>query len=55
MPSYLMRSLQAHVSSRRNCVNPREVKRKMSNYPLRPRKRQHTRRIHHSRRIRLVK
>ena len=37
--------LQERVTSSRNRVNPRGVKRKMSNYNLRPRKRQRTRRV----------
>jgi hypothetical protein len=37
--------LQERVSSSRNRVNPRGVKRKMSNYNLRPRDRGPTRRI----------
>ena len=47
--------LQERVSSSRNRVNFRGVKRKMSNYNLRPRKRQKTRRIDVSKRIRIVK
>jgi hypothetical protein len=47
--------LQERVSSSRNRVNFRGVKRKMSNYALRPRKRQRTRRIDVSKRIRIVK
>ena len=35
--------LEERVSSSRNRVNPRGVKRKMSNYRLRPRRRTHTR------------
>jgi hypothetical protein len=46
--------LQERVTSSRNRANPRGVKRKMSNYPLRPRKRQRTRRIDVSKRIRIV-
>ena len=41
--------------SSRNRINPRGVKRKMSNYQLRPRKRLHTRRIEFAKRIRIVK
>jgi len=37
--------LQERVSCSRTRVNPRGVKRKMSNYNLRPRRRQRTRRI----------
>jgi hypothetical protein len=47
--------LQERVSSSRNRVNLRGVKRKMSNYNLRPRKRQPTRRIDISKRITIVK
>ena len=47
--------LQERVVSSRNRVNFRGVKRKMSNYNLRPRKRQRTRRIAVSKRIRIVK
>ena len=47
--------LQERVTSSRNRINPRGVKRKMSNYPLRPRKRQRTRRIDFSTKIRLLK
>jgi len=47
--------LQERVVSSRNRINFRGVKRKMSNYNLRPRKRQRTRRIHVSKRIRIVK
>lgn len=47
--------LQERVVSSRNRVNFRGVKRKMSNYNLRPRKRQRTRRLDVAMRIRLVK
>lgn len=47
--------LEERVVSSRNRIHPRGVKRKMSNYPLRPRKRQRTRRIDYARRIRIVK
>jgi hypothetical protein len=47
--------LQERVSSSRTRVNFRGVKRKMSNYNLRPRKRQPTRRIDISKQIRIVK
>ena len=47
--------LEERVVSSRNRINPRGVKRKMSNYPLRPRKRQRTLRINVSNRIRIVK
>ena len=47
--------LQERVVSSRNRVNFRGVKRKMSNYNLRPRKRQRTRRIDVAQRITIVK
>ena len=47
--------LQERASSSRNRINPRGVKRKMSNYPLRSRKRQPTRRRDVSKCIRVVK
>ncbi len=47
--------LQERVSSSRTRINPRGVKRKMSNYNLRPRRRYPARRIDFSRRIRIVK
>lgn len=47
--------LQERVSSSRNRINPRGVKRKMSNYPLRPRAAQRTRRLDVAKRIRIVK
>jgi hypothetical protein len=47
--------LQERVVSSRNRINPRGVKRKMSNYNLRPRKRQRTRRLNFAKRIRIVK
>jgi hypothetical protein len=47
--------LQERVTSSRNRINPRGVKRKMSNYPLRPQKRQPTRYIDIPKRIRIVK
>jgi len=37
--------LQQRVAPRRNRTNPRGVKRKMSNYKLRPRQRQPTQRL----------
>jgi hypothetical protein len=46
---------QEHVVSSRNSINFRGVTRKMSNYNLRPRKLQRTRRIDISKRIRIVK
>ena len=47
--------LQERVCSSRNRVNPRGVKRKMSNYTLRPRDRGPTQRIDYSKRLRIVK
>ena len=47
--------LEERVVSSRNRINPRGVKRKMSNYPLRTRKRLRTRRIEFAKRIRIVK
>ena len=47
--------LQERVVSSRNRVNFRGVKRKMSNYNLRPRKRQRTRRVDFTKRVRIVK
>src|SRR5512135_799891 len=47
--------LQERVTSSRNRINPRGVKRKMSNYPLRPRKRSRTRRLDFATRLGLVK
>ena len=47
--------LEERVVSSRNRINPRGVKRKMSNYPLRPRKRRRTRRIEFAKRVRIVK
>ena len=47
--------LEERVVSSRNRVNARGVKRKMSNYPLRPRKRQRTRRVDFSGCVRIVK
>ena len=47
--------LEERVVSSRNRINPRGVKRKMSNYNLRPRKRLRTRRIDFANRIRIVK
>jgi hypothetical protein len=47
--------LEERVVSSRKRINPRGVKRKMSNYPLRPRKREPTRRINFAKRISIVK
>jgi hypothetical protein len=47
--------LDERVSSSRNRINFRGVKRKMSNYNLRPRKRQPTRRINFVQRIEVIK
>jgi hypothetical protein len=50
----LQEILQERVSSSRNRLNPRGVKRKMSNYPLRPREPQRTRHRNCSKRIRIL-
>ena len=47
--------LEERVVSSRNRINPRGVKRKMSNYSLRPRKRLRTRRIEFAKRIKILK
>jgi hypothetical protein len=47
--------LEERVVSSRNRINPRGVKRKMSNYPLRPRQRLRTRYIEFAKRIRIIK
>ena len=47
--------LEERVVLSRQRINPRGVKRKMSNYPLRPRKRQRTRRVDFAKKIRIVK
>lgn len=47
--------LDERVSSSRNRINFRGVKRKMSNYNLRPRARQPTRRIEFEKRIQFIK
>jgi hypothetical protein len=47
--------LEERVTSSRNRVNPRGVKRKMSNYQLRPRWRRRTLRIDYSAHVRIVK
>src|SRR5215510_2424237 len=52
--SVLQEILQERVSSSRNRINPRGVKRKMSNYHLRPRQRGRTRRINFAKRIILL-
>ena len=51
----LQEILQERLSSSRNRINPRGVKRKMSNYKLRPRQRGRTCRIDFSARVRIVK
>ena len=51
----LQEILQERVNSSRNRINPRGVKRKMSNYKLRPRQRGRTSRIDFSKRVRLIK
>lgn len=53
--SILDEILQERVVSSRNRINARGVKRKMSNYNLRLRKRQPTRHLDVSRRIKIVK
>jgi hypothetical protein len=47
--------LQERVSSSRQRLNPRGVKRKVSNYPLRPHQPERTRRIDFAKQIRIVK
>jgi hypothetical protein len=47
--------LQKRVSSSRNRINPRGVKRKMRNYNLQPRKRGRTRRVNFAARLKLLK
>ncbi len=47
--------LEERAVSSRNRINPRGVKRKMSNYHLRPRKRQPTRHLDFSKRIKIFK
>lgn len=47
--------LEERVVPRRNRINARGVKRKMSNYNLRPRRRQPTRRVDVSQRIKIIK
>ena len=47
--------LEQRVVSSRNRINPRGVKRKMSNYNLRPRKRQPTRRLNITLRITVLR
>jgi hypothetical protein len=47
--------LEQRVVSSRNRINPRGVKRKMSNYNLRPRQRQPTRRLNVAQRITILK
>ena len=51
----LVEILQERAASSRNRINARGVKRKMSNYPSRPRKHQKTRRLNFAKRIRIVK
>jgi hypothetical protein len=51
----LQEILQERVSSSRGRLNPRGVKRKMSNYPLRPRQRGSTRRVDFSQCVRIIK
>jgi hypothetical protein len=51
----LQEILQERVSSSRNRINPRGVKRKMSNYNLRPRERVRTRWINFAKKVKLIK
>ena len=51
----LQEILQERVSSSRNRINPRGVKRKMSDYRLRPRQRGRTCRIDFAAKVRLLK
>lgn len=56
MPEAILREiLEERAVSSRNRVHFRGVKRKLSNYNLRPRERQPTRRIDVSKSIRIVK
>lgn len=55
MKWFCRKILQERDSSSRNRINPRGVKRKMSNYNLRPRKRGRTRRVNFAARVRLLK
>jgi hypothetical protein len=50
-----MEILEERVASSRSRCNPRGLKRKMSNYPLRPRKRSHTKWIAVKNHIKIVK
>jgi hypothetical protein len=47
--------LEERVVSSRNRINPRGVKRKMSNYKLRPRQRQGTCHLNIAERIKVIK
>jgi hypothetical protein len=51
----LQEILQERVSSSHNRINPRGVKRKMSNYELRPRQRRRTRWIDFGAKVSLLK
>jgi hypothetical protein len=51
----LQEILQERVSSSRNRINPRGVKRKMSNYKLRPRERRRTTRMNFAGCVKIVK
>jgi len=51
----ILQEILQGVTSSRNRINPRGVKRKMSNYNLRPRQRGLTRRIDFGTRVRLLK
>jgi hypothetical protein len=50
-----MEILEERVASSRSRSNPRGLKRKMSNYPLRPRKRSRTRWLVIAKHIKIVK
>jgi len=50
-----MEILEERVTSSRSRSNPRGLKRKMSNFPLRPRKRTHTKWIVVKNHIKIVK
>jgi hypothetical protein len=51
----LQEILRERVGSSRNRINPRGMKRKMSNYNLRPRQRRRTRWIDFGAKVRLLK
>ena len=51
----LQEILEERVSSSRHRINPRGVKRKMSNYKLRPRERRRTTRINFAECVKILK